>query len=82
MMTYRKRMQLIAALVIAPLVVAMPVLLPRLGEPGFVRRYLDMLIIFVLVPYGAALSLYVGDERSSSVRNRLAGALRRRSKNG
>lgn len=62
-MTHRKRMQLIAALVIAPLVIAMPMLWPRIGEPGFVRGYLDVLIIFVVLPYCAALWLYLSDER-------------------
>ena len=58
LITHRKRMQLIAALVIAPLIIAMPILWPRLGEPGFIRRYLDVLMIFVVAPYGVALWLY------------------------
>jgi hypothetical protein len=56
-------MQLIAALLIAPLVIAMPMLWPRVAEPGFVRRYLDILLIFVAVPYGAALWLYLSAQR-------------------
>ena len=62
-MTHRKRMQLIAALVIAPLVIAMPMLWPGLREPGFVLRNLDVLLIFVVLPFGAALWLYVGGLR-------------------
>lgn len=61
--TRRKRMQLIAALLIAPLIIAMPMLWPRLGEPGFIRRYLDVLLIFVVAPYCAALWLYLRGAR-------------------
>ena len=63
LMTHRKRMQLIAALAIAPLVIAMPMLLPRLGEPGFFRRYIDVLLIFVALPYCAALWIYLSGGR-------------------
>jgi len=62
-MTNRKRMQLIAALVIAPIVIAMPVLWPGLRQPGFVLRNFDVLLIFVAVPFGAALWLYFGEPR-------------------
>jgi len=63
-MTQRKRLQLVAALIIAPLVIAIPALLPRLGEPGFFLRNIDVVLIFVVVPFGAALSLYLGAARS------------------
>lgn len=62
-MTHRKRMQLIAALIIAPVVIALPMLWPRIGEPGFLRSYLDVLLIFVVLPYCAALWLYLSGER-------------------
>ena len=50
-------MQLIAALLLAPLVIALPVLWPQFGEPDFIRRNLDILLIFVAAPYAAALWL-------------------------
>lgn len=58
-------MQLIAALIIAPLVIAMPVLWPHLGEQDFLQRNLDVLLIFVAGPYAAALWLYFGPGRHS-----------------
>lgn len=56
-MTHRKRTQLITALVLAPLVIAVPVLWPQFGESGFMRRNLDILLFFVAAPYLAALWL-------------------------
>jgi hypothetical protein len=57
-MTDRKRLQLVAALLLAPLVIAVPALWPHFEEPGFFRRNLDVLLIFVTGPYAAALWLY------------------------
>jgi hypothetical protein len=62
-MTRRKRTQLIAALLIAPLVIALPSLWPRLDQPGFALRNADVLLIFVVLPYAAALWLYLGKVR-------------------
>jgi len=62
-MTRRDRMRLILALLVAPLVIALPVLWPRIGEPGFVEHNLDVLLIFVAFPYVAALWLYLGAAR-------------------
>jgi hypothetical protein len=47
-------------LVLAPLLIAMPVLWPQFGEPGFMRRNLDIVLIFVTAPYVAALWLALG----------------------
>jgi hypothetical protein len=62
-MTHRRRKQLIAALVLAPLVIAMPVLWPELGEPDFIRSNLDILLIFIAAPLAAALWLAFGFAR-------------------
>jgi hypothetical protein len=56
--THRKRIQLIAALLIAPVVLVLPFVWPEWGEPHFVSRNLDILLIFVAAPYAAALWLY------------------------
>jgi hypothetical protein len=56
---------LIAGLLIAPLVIALPVLWARLGETGFVARNLDVLLIFVVAPFCAALWLGLGKSRRS-----------------
>lgn len=58
-MTNRDRKRLIAALLVAPLIIALPTLWPRLHEPGFVLRNLDVMLIFFAVPYAAALWLGV-----------------------
>jgi hypothetical protein len=63
-MTQRKRLQLVAALIIAPLVIAIPALWPQFGERGFFLRNIDVVLIFVVVPFGAALSLYLRAGRS------------------
>jgi hypothetical protein len=55
----RKRKQLIAALLIAPLLIVVPVLWPQFGEQGFLGRNLDVLLIFVAAPYAAALWLHL-----------------------
>lgn len=63
-MTPLQRRRLIIALLAAPLIITLPVLWPRLQEPRSVERNLDVLLIFVVVPYAAALWLWVGAARS------------------
>jgi hypothetical protein len=58
-MSRKDRKRLIIALVIAPLIIAVPVLSPHFGQAGFLHRNLDVLLIFVVVPYCAALWLYL-----------------------
>jgi len=62
----RDRKRLIVALTVAPLVIALPALWPRLSQPGAMGRNVDVLLIFVALPYAAALWLYLGAARRRS----------------
>jgi hypothetical protein len=64
-MSRRDRTRLIAALMIAPLAVAVPVLSTRYGEAAFLSRNLDVLIIFIVAPYVAAFWLFLGTANKS-----------------
>jgi hypothetical protein len=57
--TNRDRKRLIVALMVAPLVIALPMLGAYRGQPGFVVRNLDQLLIFVAMPYAVAAWLYL-----------------------
>jgi len=58
-MSPRDRKRLIIALVVTPLLVALPSVWPHLHEPDFAARNIDRLLIFFALPYVAALWLAV-----------------------
>lgn len=51
---------MIMALLVAPLIIALPTLWPHLREPDFLSRNLDLLLIFFAIPYAVALWLGLG----------------------
>jgi hypothetical protein len=64
-MNERGKKRLIVALLAAPLVVALPSLWPHFGEPGFFARNADLLLVFFVLPYGAAAWLALSLNRRS-----------------
>jgi hypothetical protein len=58
-MTFRDRKRLIVALLVIPLIVVLPSLWLHFGEPHFLSRYMDQLLIFFALPYAAALWLHL-----------------------
>jgi hypothetical protein len=59
-MIKRDRKRLIMALLVAPLIIALPTLWPHLQESDFVSANLDLLLIFFAIPYAVALWLGLG----------------------
>ena len=62
-MTNRDRKRLIAALLLAPPIIVLPTLWPRLHDPGFITRKLDLFLIFFALPCATAIWLALRKHR-------------------
>lgn len=62
-LTERHRRRLVIALVAAPLLIALPALWPHVGEPEFISRHMDELLIFLVLPLVCALLLAARQKR-------------------
>jgi hypothetical protein len=58
-MRARDRKRLVIALLVVPLIVGLPALWPHRREPGFWLGNLDVLLLFFVLPYLAALWLWL-----------------------